>query len=357
MNSGARRVVIVGGGVIGMMSAFALVRRGHQVVVIDPTPGEGASYAAAGMVAPSAEVSIEHPELGDIAVTCLHDWPQLLDELSDYFPEPLALSTCGTLFVAYNASDRRELDRYLELAREGGHHFEHVSRVERPALFDRLTPRISEGFFAPTDGFVDPDAVMKALRLATTSLGVEFVRDDAVSTDTNVDGIAVVCASGDRVSGDVGLVATGYSSHPLTVSTLFPPHVRPIRGITVRLVSNHHAPSMTRGIVDGQWIYIVRRSQHSVLIGASSDESKDDVVEAGSLRRVLDDALRLDPSLEEASFDEVRVGLRPATSDHAPFFEVDSDGRWAWSSGHYRHGFLMAPDASRRAVTFVEGDA
>ena len=77
------------------------------------------------------------------------------------------------------------------------------------------------------------------------------------------------------------------------------------------------------------------------------------MVEAGALRRLLEDAATLMPSLEWARFEEVRVGLRPATPDHSFFFSVLVPNRWAWSSGHFRHGFLMAPCAARDAVAFV----
>ena len=58
------------------------------------------------------------------------------------------------------------------------------------------------------------------------------------------------------------------------------------------------------------------------------------------------------PSLETLPFVETREGLRPATKDLTPFFEV-IDERWAWLSGHYRHGVTLAPLAAREAVEFA----
>lgn len=54
--SSDRGTAVVGGGVVGLLTAWQLRITGHQVTIIDPTPGSQASYAAAGMLAPISEV-------------------------------------------------------------------------------------------------------------------------------------------------------------------------------------------------------------------------------------------------------------------------------------------------------------
>jgi glycine oxidase len=49
-------VVVAGGGVIGLSIAWQSAARGLSVLVADPHPGRGASWAAAGMLAPVTEV-------------------------------------------------------------------------------------------------------------------------------------------------------------------------------------------------------------------------------------------------------------------------------------------------------------
>src|SRR5690606_6633309 len=48
-------VVVVGGGAIGLASAWRLAQRGLAVTIVDPAPGGGASAVAAGMLAPVTE--------------------------------------------------------------------------------------------------------------------------------------------------------------------------------------------------------------------------------------------------------------------------------------------------------------
>src|ERR1700692_2082127 len=53
----SKSAVVVGGGIVGLTSAWRLARHGCQVTLMDPAPGRGATWAAAGMIAPSAEIS------------------------------------------------------------------------------------------------------------------------------------------------------------------------------------------------------------------------------------------------------------------------------------------------------------
>ena len=65
----AEAITVVGGGVIGLVTAFELTERGQRVCVYDPTPGErgtGASYFAGGMLAPLPQLQIQHDALNPL---------------------------------------------------------------------------------------------------------------------------------------------------------------------------------------------------------------------------------------------------------------------------------------------------
>src|SRR5213596_3645402 len=49
------RVVVVGGGVIGLATSWRLAARGTPVTLVDPDPARSASWVAAGMLAPLTE--------------------------------------------------------------------------------------------------------------------------------------------------------------------------------------------------------------------------------------------------------------------------------------------------------------
>ncbi|WP_218280476.1 FAD-dependent oxidoreductase [Verrucomicrobium spinosum] len=58
----SRHIVIIGGGVIGLSTALACLKRGHRVTVVEGDPARrGASLGNAGMVVPSHFVPLAAP--------------------------------------------------------------------------------------------------------------------------------------------------------------------------------------------------------------------------------------------------------------------------------------------------------
>src|SRR5256885_16044869 len=59
----SKRVLIIGGGVIGLCTAYYAARQGHRVTVIDRDTAdhEGCSYGNAGMIVPSHFVPLAAP--------------------------------------------------------------------------------------------------------------------------------------------------------------------------------------------------------------------------------------------------------------------------------------------------------
>jgi glycine/D-amino acid oxidase-like deaminating enzyme len=83
----------------------------------------------------------------------------------------------------------------------------------------------------------------------------------------------------------------------------------------------------------------------SVLVGATSEDvGFDERATVVGVRTLLDRGSELLPELTAAFFDEVRVGLRPATPDELPVIGASSTMRRVfYATGHYRNGVLLAP--------------
>jgi glycine oxidase len=112
---------------------------------------------------------------------------------------------------------------------------------------------------------------------------------------------------------------------------------------------------MIRALVSGRALYVVSRDDGTVLVGASSDESAERIVEVAAVHQLLSDVRQVLPDLDRSEFLEARVGLRPATSSQTPYFVTSDASLVACSGGHYRHGYLLAPWAAERAINFVRG--
>jgi len=345
--------LVVGGGVIGTSSAFRLARDGWRVTLFDPTPGAGATWAAAGMIAPNGEISPGERENYLRQREALASWRLLAAELFDATGEALAIVQTGTLLVGFDAGDWRLVEQFDLVADEFGVTGERVSRETHATYFQGVTARVRAGLYYPEDAWVDPDHAMDLLTRANERLGVTVVRETVIRASAS-NAHVEVATSTDAYRGDVGILATGSGALPEGVAQRVAHVVRPVRGMTVRIrgVDRSDQPVL-RAYVRGRSCYLVSRPGGYCIVGASSDEQGELGVEVGELQRLLRDALDIVPALESAEIVETRQGLRPASKDLEPFLEVVDD-RWAWLSGHYRHGVTLAPLSSLEALEFAK---
>jgi glycine oxidase len=345
-------VAVVGAGIVGLTSALQIRRAGFDVVLFDETPGRGATFAAAGMLAPSAEFDPADEESFLLQRDSVARWTTLSRELGELLGETFGVHQVGTLLTGWGPSDRQWVSALATAVRAVGAPSQVVNRAESPDLFYGLHDRISGGVLLPGDAWVDPDEVVATLLAALDVLGVEQVRSAVTSMTPSDDAVLIEGPFGERRC-DAAVVCTGVAALP--VGSRSTEAVRPVRGSTVRGVGlDRVGLPMVRAWVQGRPFYLVGRGEARVLFGASSEESSGDRPALGELTRLMRDALDIVPALETVEWSETRTGLRPTSTTGRPFFDAHVDERWAWSSGHYRHGITLAPVAAEWGVRFVE---
>ncbi len=323
------------------------------MTLFDPAPGAGATWAAAGMLAPLAEIAPGEKENFRLQRGALSAWRSLAADLANVNEDGFTIHETGTLLVGFDAGDRRLVDQFADVARSFGAAPRPVARGEAGKLFQDLSARVRGGLMLDGDAWLDPDDVMTALRHANDVLGVTMVRERVLDARVTDAGVEVTTDVTTR-AGELGLLATGSSGVPETLRPRSVHRVRPVRGTTVRLQGlDRSALPMVRAYVRGRAVYLVSRPGGYCVLGASSDERGELGVEVGELQRLLRDALEILPALESATVLETRQGLRPASDDLSPFLEV-IDGRWIWASGHYRHGVTLAPLTADAVLELAE---
>src|ERR1700685_2073826 len=91
------RVQVVGGGVIGLACAWELSRNGHEVTLVAPAPGrDGASWVAAGMLAPVTEAHFGESALTALLMAGAGQWPDFAVALEAATGLAIGYNTTGT---------------------------------------------------------------------------------------------------------------------------------------------------------------------------------------------------------------------------------------------------------------------
>ncbi len=344
----ARRVLVVGGGVIGLACAWRLSRDRHAVTLVAPDPGRGgASWVAAGMLAPVTEAQFGESALTTLLLEGARRWPTFAEELERESGREIGYVTTGTVTVALDASDRAALDDLLAYHDSLGLESRRCSASECRRLVPALSPAIRGGIEVPGDHQVDNRALLVALVAACTHSGVAFERAAVARLGA---GPELVLADGRRLAADHVVLAAGTGLHGIAgLESAGVPEVRPVKGHILRLgaPAGARAPLLARtvrGLVRGRSVYLVPRRNGSVVVGATVEERGDDTaVQAGAVHELLCDARAIVPAVDELELLETAAGLRPATEDNTPRIGwTDADGVLI-ATGHYRSGILLAP--------------
>jgi glycine oxidase len=138
-------VLIIGGGLIGLAIAWRASALGLRVTVIDPHPGEGASWAAAGMLAPVSEAHFGKEPLTRLNLAAAEAYPAFIEELEAETGASCGYRRCGALVVGFDADDMRVLDDLAQLQRRLGLAFERLGGRACRELEPMLAPAVSGG--------------------------------------------------------------------------------------------------------------------------------------------------------------------------------------------------------------------
>ncbi|TDC21476.1 glycine oxidase ThiO [Streptomyces sp. 8K308] len=345
-------VLVIGGGVIGLVTAWRAAGRGLRTAVVDPEPGGGAARVAAGMLAAVTELHHGEEALLDLNLASAARYPAFTAELAEAAGTDIGYRDCGTLQVALDADDRAELRELELLRRRCGLGADWLTGRECRRLEPMLAPGVRGGLRVDGDHQADPRRLTAALLIACERAGVTFLREEARELTVVGDrATGVVLAGGARLCAEQSVLAGGCRSGelgglPPEVRARVP--VRPVKGQVVRLrIPPGYAPFLSRtvrAVVRGAQVYLVPRLSGELVIGATTEElGFDTTVTAGGVYQLLREAHELVPGVTELPLVETLAGLRPATPDNAPLLGPSGLEGLQLATGHGRNGVLLTP--------------
>lgn len=343
-------VVVIGGGVIGLACAWRAAARGLSVILVDPAPGKGASWAAAGMLAPVTEAHYGEESLVRLNLASARAWPGFAAALEEESGAGVGYRPCGTLAVAADRGDLAVLERLHTFQQSLGLGSELLGPSECRIREPLLAPSIRGGLAAAGDHQVNNRLLVQALVAAARRSGVRLVSSRAREISLHAGRVTgIVAHDGTQLWCPTVLLAAGcWSSLVEGLPDEALPPVRPVKGVILRLRGPAASPILARnlrGMVNGSSVYLVPRVDGTVVLGATVEEQGfDTTVKAGSVAELLNDARTVLPAVDELQLVETHAGLRPGSPDNAPILGgTAAVGGLVVATGHYRNGVLLAP--------------
>ncbi|WPC04403.1 glycine oxidase ThiO [Pseudomonas benzenivorans] len=344
-------VAVVGGGVMGLLTALNLSRAGRRVRLFEQqSVGREASWAGGGIVSPL------YPWRYGAAVGALAAWsqgfyPQLGQEL--FTATGVDPQVCRTGLYWLDLQDEPQA---LAWAVGGGRS---VQQVSAELLYSRL-PMLGRGFqrglWMPDLANVRNPRLLDALRKILLLEGrVELCEQGAVgSLQANPEGGMSFRAGGRKWSYECVVLAAGaWSGSLLAVLGLSLP-VEPVKG---QMILYKCAKDFLPAMVLAKGRYAIPRKDGHILVGSTLEHAGfDKTPTEEALASLKASAEELLPGLADAEVVGHWAGLRPGSPDGVPFIgEVPQyPGLWL-NCGHYRNGLVLAPASCQLLVDLMLG--
>lgn len=337
-------VLVVGGGIIGLMSALELSRAGCQVTVLDQQQhGRAASWAGGGILSPL------YPWRYNAAVNRLaHLAPMLYNTLALELLEStgidIEVSRCGMLML--DVDDHR--DALAWSIQEGNQHAEMLGRSAIQRINPRLNSDFQQGLWHKDVANVRNPHVIKALikhleknkvKLAHSVQIIDYKRQgQSVS--------AVIDQHGQTWSADHIVIACGAWSGLLAQKFALPLPVRPIKG---QMILYKTPPRWLPTMLMSGNSYLIPRLDGHILCGSTLEDTDfDDRTDPEALQLLRQKAEKIAPELAKMSIKQQWAGLRPASPNGVPYIgrAPNFDNLWV-NAGHFRNGIVLAPASAR----------
>lgn len=397
-----KRVVVIGGGIMGLSTAIWLLRSGRPVTIVDPgIARRPASFGNAGVLAACSVVPVTVPGLIAKAPLLLLDpnsplyvrWsylPRLAPWLVRYLKHAnktdttriskgLAKLTRDTFaqhkalaggtpaerwirgsgyFFAYDSRAAFEADAFAwSLRRDAGFTWQEFEGEALREFDPALGAKISLGILVPDHGFVlSPGGYIADLREVALSLGAVAVAAEAREFRLAADGSvqAVVTTNGDIEAG-AAVIATGAWSKALTAQLGLDVPLESERGYHVMLYGASLKLRQPTAVTSGKFVATpmadgVRCAGIVEFGGLDLPPSKPPIE---LMLRQVKEAF---PTLTYTHYDEW-LGHRPAPSDSLPLIgEVPRHRGIFLAFGHHHVGLTTGPKTGRLLAAMVNGE-
>lgn len=401
-------IVIMGGGVVGITTAYQLMKDGHTVTVIDKNAdvADETSWGNAGMIAPGHSFAWSSPQAPSILFKSLFlknqalrfspsfdprlwSWSlkflgQCTKERSEHntirkhrlatYSQAVLHETMAELDIEFDRIDRgilyfyrnaRALERgiaHMKILGDDGQEIRVLDRAEvlrlEPSL-QAVEHKIAGGIYCPTDETGSCPKFTRQLAQHCLSKGLELrLNESIVNIEVEGDVVKGVRTEKDTVTGDLYIMALGSQSPILARKIGVDIPIYPVKGYSLTIPVGDNPMPPTIGSVDEENLVAISRFGDSMRVtAAAAFAGYDTSHKPADFAFMTEVARELYP--RGADFDRAHrwAGLRPMTPTNLPIIGRRRHANLIYNTGHGHIGWTMSHGSARIVSDMVAGRA
>lgn len=340
--------LVIGGGLLGLMSARFLAESGVAVAILEQGRiGSESSWAGGGILSPLEPWS-QPDRISAVVAWSQAYYPGLAERLLAETGIDVEWHKCGLLMAGMEPTP--DIDAWCKRYHC---HLDVLDEGDTQSLQPGIRPGLGGALYFPDIAQVRNPRLCRALHRSLEINKVPVFEHTPVTGLAVESGRVVGIVSGEkRFSAGKVVVSAGAWSAGLLESTGLHLPVEPVSGQMLLLKT---APGSVRTIVMHGNRYLIPRRDGLVLVGSTLEKTGFRKETTASVRKALESfASQLLPGLAAAPVVKQWAGLRPGSPDGVPFIaEHPSVSGLFLNTGHFRNGVVMAPGSARLLVDIL----
>src|SRR5581483_1180949 len=269
--------IVVGGGIVGMATAYHLVRAGAQVLLVDREEQGKATAAGAGILSPESSAN-ESDDWFDLAAEAVDYYPKLIAELhtegardTGYAPmEQLVVAVAEDEDAAFSVLHKRMIARIERRGRNAADDLELIDIDTARELFPALAPAHHALRFRRA-GRIDGRRITAAMLEVAIRNGLKVQSANVTQLTMIGDQVSGIVAKGETISGGAVVIAGGAWSGEFAAQLGITLPIQPQRGQIIHLAVPNMDTSRLPIVTPFHGHYILPFADNRIVVGATRE--------------------------------------------------------------------------------------